>query len=92
MFWVKSNRFEVKESLYIGFKLIQILQIQDNWYICPKKSTFFDIYIYQLETDISRFLDPEYPNFDPKLGFISSMEAEIFTFLPNKAAIFIISI
>ena len=29
-----------------------------------------------------------YPNFGPKHGFLSSIEGEIISFLPNKAAIF----
>ena len=29
---------------------------------------------------INGFLDLEYPNFDPKHGFLSSMEAEIISF------------
>ena len=33
------------------------------------------------------FLEPESPNFDPNHAFLSSIEAEIINFLPNKAAI-----
>ena len=33
------------------------------------------------------FLGPESPNFDPDHAFLSSIEAEIITFLPEKAAI-----
>ena len=40
-----------------------------------KKRTFLDM--YQLQTYINGFLDLEYPNFDPKQGFLSSVEAEI---------------
>ena len=29
----------------------------------------------------------EYPNFDPNYAFLGSLEAEIITFLPKKAAI-----
>ena len=32
-------------------------------------------------------MDPESPNFDPNHAFLSSIEAEIITFLPKKAAI-----
>ena len=43
-----------------------------------KKRTFLDM--YQFETYINGFLDLEYPNFDPKHGFLSSVEAEIRSF------------
>ena len=46
-------------------------------------------------TDTCRYIDSidlEYPNFNPKHGFLSSIEAEIISFLPNKAAIFIFGI
>ena len=33
------------------------------------------------------FLEPESPNFDPNHAFLSSIEAEIITFLPKKVAI-----
>ena len=33
------------------------------------------------------FLEPESPNFDPNHTFLSSIETEIITFLPKKAAI-----
>ena len=33
------------------------------------------------------FLEPESPNFGPNHAFLSSIEAEIITFLPKKAAI-----
>ena len=36
--------------------------------------------MYQFETYINGFLDLEYPNFDPKHGFLSSVEAEIISF------------
>ena len=48
-----------------------------------KKSTFLDM--HQFETYINGFLDLEYPNFYLKYGFLSSIEAEIISFLPNKA-------
>ena len=35
------------------------------------------------------FLEPESPNFDPNHAFLSSLEAEIITFLPKKAAILV---
>ena len=34
----------------------------------------------KFETYINGFLDLEYPNFDPKHGFLSSVEAEIISF------------
>ena len=43
-----------------------------------KKKTFLDM--YRFETYINGFLDLEYPNFDPKHGFLSSVEAEIISF------------
>ena len=36
------------------------------------------------------FLGPESPNFDPNHAFLSSIEAEIITFLPKKAAISVV--
>ena len=41
---------------------------------------------------LGKFPEIEYSNFDPKHGFLSSIEAEIISFLPNKAANFIFSI
>ena len=46
--------------------------------------------LHQLETHINGFLGPESPNFDPKHAFLSSIEADVITFLPIKAAIFIV--
>ena len=43
-----------------------------------KNRTFLDM--YQFETYINGFLDLEYPNFDPKHGFLSSVDAEIISF------------
>ena len=44
-------------------------------------SAILDFYdMYQFETYINGFLDLEYPNFDPKHGFLSSVEAEIISF------------
>ena len=48
--------------------------------------------ICKFETYINGFLDLEYPNFDTKHGFLSSIEAEIISILLNKAAIFIFDI
>ena len=42
---------------------------------------------HQFSTHIYGFLEPESPNFDPNHAFLSSLEAEIITFLPKKAAI-----
>ena len=39
------------------------------------------------ETYINGFLESESPNFDPNHAVLSSLEAEIITFLPKKAAI-----
>ena len=55
-----------------------------------QKRTFLDM--YQFETYINGFLDIEYPNFHPKHGFLSSIEAEIITFLPKKAAILVLGL
>ena len=44
-------------------------------------SAILDFYdVYKFETYINGFLDLEYPNFDPKHGFLSSVEAEIISF------------
>ena len=43
-----------------------------------KKSTFLDM--YRFETYINGFFDLEYPNFDPKHGFLSSVEADLISF------------
>ena len=45
--------------------------------------------LHQFETHINGFLEPESPNFDPNHAFLSSIEAEIITFLPTKAAILV---
>ena len=56
-------------------------------------SAILDFYdVYKFEAYMNGFLDLEYPNFDPKHGFLSSIAAEIISFLPNKAAIFIFGI
>ena len=44
------------------------------------------------ETYINGLLEPESPNFDPDHAFLSSIEAEIITFLPKKAAIWFIGL
>ena len=44
-------------------------------------SAILDFYdMYRFETYINGFPDLEYPNFDPKHGFLSSLEAEIISF------------
>ena len=44
-------------------------------------SAILDFYdVYNFETYINEFLDLEYPIFDPKHGFLSSVEAEIISF------------
>ena len=45
------------------------------------------VLLHQFETHINGFLEPESLNFDPNHPFLSSLEAEIITFLPEKAAI-----
>ena len=40
--------------------------------------------MYKFETCINGFLDLEYPNFDPKHGFPSSVEAEIISFIQRR--------
>ena len=40
--------------------------------------------MYQLETYIDGFPDLEYPNFDPKHCFLSSVEAEIISFCQRR--------
>ena len=42
-----------------------------------------------IETHINGFLEPESPNFYPNHAFLSSIEAEIITFLPKKAVILV---
>ena len=44
----------------------------------------------QFETHINGFLEPESPNFNPNHAILSSIEAEIITFLPNKTAILVL--
>ena len=41
--------------------------------------------MHQFETHINGFLEPESPNFDSNHAFLSSIEAEIISFLPKKA-------
>ena len=54
-----------------------------KWLTCmSKKNTFLDM--YQFETYINGFLDLDYPNFDPKHGFLSSVEAEIISFCQRR--------
>ena len=40
--------------------------------------------MYEFETYINGFLDLEYPNFDTKHGFLSSVEAEIIRFCQRR--------
>ena len=47
-----------------------------------KKRIFLDM--YRFETYINGFLDLEYPNFDPKHGFLSSVEVEIISFFQRR--------
>ena len=43
--------------------------------------------LHQTKIYINGFLDPESPKFDPSYASISSIEAEIITFMQKKAAI-----
>ena len=45
--------------------------------------------MHQFKTYINGFLDLDYPIFYPKYGFLSSIEAEIISFLPNKAELIV---
>ena len=48
-------------------------------------SAILDFYdVYNFETYINGFLDLEYPIFDPKHGFLSSVEAEIISFCQRR--------
>ena len=48
-------------------------------------SAILDFYdMYQFETYINGFIDLEYPNFYPKHGFLSSVEAEIISFFQRR--------
>ena len=48
-------------------------------------SAILDFYdVYNFETYKNGFLDLEYPNFDPKHGFLSSVEAEIISFCHKR--------
>ena len=48
-------------------------------------SAILDFYdMYRFETYINRFLYPNYLNFDPKYGFLSSVEAEIISFFQRR--------
>ena len=40
--------------------------------------------MHQFETHINGLLEPESPNFDTNHAFLSSIEAEIITFLPKR--------
>ena len=46
-------------------------------------------FLSQFETNINGFLEPESLNFDSNHAFLGSIESEIITFLPKKAAIFV---
>ena len=45
--------------------------------------------MHQFETHVHGFLKPESPKLYPNHAFLSSIEAEIFTFLPKKVAILV---
>ena len=42
MFGVKIRIFKVKESIYVGFKIIHIIEIQDGRQICPEVPQILD--------------------------------------------------
>ena len=71
-----------KMAAILGRKVIisASMQLRKAWWLTymSKKRRFLDM--YQLETHINGFLDIEYPNFDPKHGFLSSVGAEIISF------------
>ena len=77
-----NTLLEVRESIHVVLKLIQIIEIKDGLYVCPKKEHFWKC--IKFETDKLTFLDLEYPNFDPKHGFLSSVEAEIISFFQRR--------
>ena len=70
------------------FDRITILEtfIIKKWrYFWTYISAILDFYdMYQFETYINGFLDLEYPNFDPKHGILSSVEAEIISFFQRR--------
>ena len=41
MFGVKNRIFKVKEFIYIGFKIIHIIKVQDGGHICPEVPPIF---------------------------------------------------
>ena len=48
-------------------------------------SAILDFYdMYQFESYINGFLDPNFPNFDLKNGCLSSVEAEIISFFQRR--------
>ena len=49
---------------------------------------YYVVYRPIFETYMNGFLDLEYPNSDLRHAFLSSVEAEIITFLPKKVTIF----
>ena len=54
-----------------------------TWVGNVKNLIFMDIFVFDtksIKTYINGFLDLEYPNFDPKHGFLSCVEAEIISF------------
>ena len=72
---------KIKMVAFFGRKLIISDPDHRNprWLTCmAKKRIYLDM--YQFETYINGFLDLEYPNFDPKHGFLNSVEAEIISF------------
>ena len=51
-------------------------------------SAIFDFKaLHQFETHVNGFLEPESPNFHPNHAFLTSIKAEIITFLPQKVVI-----
>ena len=73
MVGVKIRRFRLKESIYMGLKLMQGLKFRDIYCIIPH------LFAYKvLESYINGFLDLEYPN------FLSNVEAEIRSFFQRR--------
>ena len=81
---VKIRSIKAEESKYeILIPLFYTDRRNPRWLTCmSKKRTFLDM--YQFETYINGFLDLEYPNFDLKHGFLSSVEAEIISFCHRR--------
>ena len=91
-----NNKQYARKMIYINlYKLIESL---DNAFykvsFCYRRFEYlmafhsivslFGMSLFVFETYINGFLDLEYPNFDPKHGFLSSVEAEIISFFQRR--------